>query len=159
MNKSHKLFSFKARLYKVGINRCVNVPDDIASSLGKDKYIPVTGGAGGLPIKTTLVPAGSGKYRLFIHSSVWRTLGIDEGELIDISIKRDTASREIPIPPDIAAAFPEGSELYEALQGLTVTHRSGFIGWVENAKTLETREKRILTGIDRILETHRRAKK
>ncbi|MFC1492615.1 YdeI/OmpD-associated family protein [candidate division KSB1 bacterium] len=159
MTKSGKTHRFSARLYKVGINRCVDVPEDIADSLGRGKYIPVIGNAEGLEIRTTLVPRGKGKYRLFIHSSVWRILGIDEGDPITVYIEKDTESRELPLPQDIASAFPEDSIQYSALKSLTATHRSGFIKWVEEAKTPETREIRIQVGIDRILETYYKRRK
>ena len=153
--------SYKIRnpIYKVGINRCIDVPEDIADSLGKGKYILVKGHAEGLYFRTTLVPRGEGKYRLFIHSSVWRTLEIDAGDTITVYIEKDTESREIPLPPDIADAFPEGSIQHTALISLTTTHRSGFIKWIEEAKTPETREKRIHVGIDRILETYYKSRK
>ena len=50
---------FVATLYKVGINRCVDVPEEVSRTLRGKGYIPVVATAQGLVTRTTLVPAGN----------------------------------------------------------------------------------------------------
>lgn len=41
-------FSFKAKIYKVGINPCVDVPNNITRKINKKGYIPVKGTINGI---------------------------------------------------------------------------------------------------------------
>lgn|GEM_PF-2384308 len=51
------MFRFKANIYKVGINWCVNVPTRISDELEKEKgYIRITGLVNQFKFKINLVP-------------------------------------------------------------------------------------------------------
>ena len=51
------MYSFKAKIYKVGINPCVDVPEKIYSKLIATKgYIPVKGTINQFPFQQTLCP-------------------------------------------------------------------------------------------------------
>lgn len=49
-----------ATLYKLGINRYVDVPEEISRALGGKGYIPVIANAQGFVLRTTLVPGVTG---------------------------------------------------------------------------------------------------
>ncbi|MFQ6001796.1 MAG: YdeI/OmpD-associated family protein [Anaerolineae bacterium] len=151
-----KPLPFRARIYKVGINRCVDVPERVSSSLGQDTHVPVKGWVEGEPMRSTLVPRGGGRHRLFIHSRIWRKLGVDTGDVVEVSLLRDTESREVPLPDDLAAALPEGSEALAAFNDLTVADRRRFVARILEAKKPETRERRIQQGIELLVEGWRR---
>ena len=57
---------FTARVYRIGIDYCVDVPGAVSEALGGETHIPVAGNAGGAPLRTTLVPRGGGLHRLFL---------------------------------------------------------------------------------------------
>jgi len=60
---------FTARIYKQGINPCVDVPPEVSTALGERGPIPVQGRLNGYPIRATLMPKGEGLYRLYIMPS------------------------------------------------------------------------------------------
>ncbi len=97
---------FRERIYEVGINRCVDVPERVTRVLGRDKYVPVKGHVENVAMRSTLVPRGGGRHRLFIHSRIWRRLGVDSGDVVRISLLRNGESREVIVPQEIAAALP-----------------------------------------------------
>ncbi len=143
---------FSAKLYAVGANRCVDVPRDVSQALGGETHIRVKGRVGGGPFRSNLAPRGEGMHRLFVHSGIWRKLGLDVGDVVDIEIERDDEEWEITVPADLAEAMPAGSEAQEAFQALTVPNRKRFIDRIEDSKTAATRKRRIEQGIKLLIE-------
>ena len=143
---------FQATLYAVGVNRCLDVPPEVSEALGGETHIRVKGSVGGEPYRSNLAPRGGGMHRLFVHSSIWRKLGVDTGDEVDIEMERDEQEWEVVVPTDLADAMPKGSEALEAFQALTVPNRKRFIDRIEEAKTAATRKRRIEQGVKLLVE-------
>lgn len=143
---------FRATLYAVGVNRCVDVPPEVSDALGGETIIRVVGRVGGEPYRSNLAPRGGGAHRLFVHSDIWRKLGVDVGDEVEVEIERDEQEWEITVPADLAEAMPEGSEALEAFQALTVPNRKRFIDRIEEARTPATRQRRIEQGVQLLVE-------
>ncbi|MGB6876419.1 MAG: YdeI/OmpD-associated family protein [Candidatus Acidiferrales bacterium] len=138
---------FVATLYKLGINRCVDVPEEVSRALGGKGYIPVIANAHGLVIRTTLVPAGNSQYRLFIDGKIRKRLGIDAGGLVGIVLRRDKKPNEVTVPADVAAALRKTPGAQAAFKNTTPGLRREFLRWVLNAKRPATRASRIKRAI------------
>ena len=143
---------FRAELYAVGVNRCVDVPPKISEALGAETHIRVKGRVGDEPFRSNLAPRGGGMHRLFVHSDIWRRLGVDVGDVVEVEIERDEQEWEITVPGDLTEAMPEGSEALEAFQALTVPNRKRFIDRIEETKTPATRKRRIEQGVQLLVE-------
>ena len=91
-------------------------------------------------------------HRLFVHSDIWRELGVDVGDAVKVEIERDEQEWEIAVPADLTEAMPAGSEALEAFQALTVPNRKRFIDRIEEAKTPATRQRRIEQGVQLLIE-------
>lgn len=76
MSSGNIQYRFVATLYKLGINRCVDVPEEISRALGGKGYIPAIANAQGLVVRTTLVPAGNSRHRLFLDEKIRKKLGM-----------------------------------------------------------------------------------
>ncbi|MCP4581514.1 MAG: DUF1905 domain-containing protein [candidate division Zixibacteria bacterium] len=153
--KSH---TFKAKIYSVGINRCVDIPERVTLALGQEKYVPIIGKVEKLPIRSNLVPRGGGQHRLFIHRDIWRRLRVDNGDSVKVSIQRDFEPRDIIVPDDINSALRANQEAHEAYKAMTDNGRRSFVRWISEAKQAETRGNRILVGLERLIENSRRKK-
>jgi hypothetical protein len=151
--------TFKAVIYSVGINRCVDVPAKISKVLGDDKHIPVAGTIGDLPFESTLIPRGEGLYRLFIHSSLWRKLGVDNGDSVTVSLKPGRAPDDLPISDDVLESFLHHEEAKAIFDSLTTRSRNSYIAFINQAKHPETRKKRLEVGIERLLERGEKSRK
>lgn len=149
---------FKATLYSVGVNRCVDVPEKFSSALGGEKYIPVRATIDSHVFSTRLVPRSHGRHRLFVHSRIFKALGVDRGDQITVTLSKDTTPVEIVLPEDIADAFGRNNEAKAAFESLTVAGQQQFIRWINECKTESTRERRIQTGMDRLLDNARKKK-
>jgi Bacteriocin-protection, YdeI or OmpD-Associated/Domain of unknown function (DUF1905) len=152
MRTSPTQHRFVATLYKLGINRCVDVPEDISRTLGGKGYIPVFASVQGLIARTTLIPAGNGQYRLFIDGKIRKKLSVDAGSLIGITLRRDKKPSELVVPQDVAAALRKTPGAHQAFRSVTPALRREFLRWVLNAKHAETRASRIARAIPILIE-------
>ncbi len=134
---------FRAKIYKIGFNRCVDVPERVSRAFGPGKHIPVIGRVEGEILRSTLVPRGRGLHRLFVHSKIWRKLGVNSGDTVSITLNRDRQAGDVQLPREIAAAFPTGSEALIVFNAQTAATRRRFVSWVMEARTPKTRDRRV----------------
>ena len=143
-----RALTFAARIQKIWIMRCVDLPRDASKAIreiagGDAKHIPVHGFIEGLPMKSTLVPAGNGRYRLHVHSRIWRKLRIDAGATVEVTLQLDTEPRDPALPPELAAGLAETPRALAAFNAETPAMRRQIVQYFEAAKRPATREKRI----------------
>ena len=164
MNRPDQPHVFPARIHKVWIMRCVDVPRDVSKALRsvageKASHIPVHGWVGGLPMKSTLVPRGGGCYRLHVHSRIWRKLRIDAGATVEVTLLLDTEPREVVLPQDFAAGLADEPRALATFNTLTTALRRQIVQYVDSAKHSRTREKRIQLVVRRMRERAAKRKK
>jgi len=162
LNEREHTHTFGARIRKIWILRCVDVPRDVSNAIrrdagGKAQHVPVHGWIEGLATRGTLVPGGGGRYRFHVHSSIWRKLKIDEGAVVEVALVIEREPRETPVPADLAASLADEPRALSAFQALTPPFRRQIILFLEKAKQAKTREKRVALIVRRMLE--RAAKK
>ena len=155
---------FPAKIQKIWIMRCVDIPRDISKVIrsvadGDPLHVPVHGWIEGLPFKSTLVPRGGGSYRLHVHSRIWRRLRIDAGAAVEVTLLVDTEPREAVLPPDLAAGLADVPRALAVFNTLTVALRRQIVQYVDAAKQVRTREKRVQLVVQRMLERARTRKK
>jgi hypothetical protein len=148
MNRPDQPHVFPARIHKIWIMRCVDVPRDVSKAFrsvagGDAQHIPVHGWIEGLPMKSTLVPRGGGCYRLHVHSRIWRKLRIDAGATVEVTLLLDTEPREVVLPQDFAAGLADEPRALATFNTLTTALRRQIVQYVDSAKHARTREKRI----------------
>lgn len=146
---------FRSRLYKQGVNRVVDIPAEISKSLGGGGYIPIEGWIAGVPIRSTLIPGGGGRHRLFVHSRIWKSQKIERGDFVEILLSRAEPLAEPPVPEDIALALNMTKGAAAAFRQITPALRREFINWVEAAKQSETRARRIQKALPILVERAR----
>lgn len=140
--------SFQARIVKQGILRCVDVPAWVSQAFGTGR-VAVRGRVHGVDFQSTLAPRGEGLHRLFIHSRVYRRLGVDCGDLVEIELARD-ANPEPTLPEDLARALEADREAREAFDGLSAARRREIVGYLEAAKRPDTRARRVQEMAERL---------
>ena len=143
---------FVATIYKIGINRCVDVPEDIGRQLGPGAYVPVVAVAAGRTVQTTLVPAGGCRYRLYLNSQLRKAAHLDAGDAIGLVLRLDQSSRELPVPPELQAVFERNAAAQRAFRAVTPALRREFLRWLLAAKSPETRMRRVERGVAVIIE-------
>lgn len=144
--------TFTAPIKKVWIMRCVDVPAGIVRALGGGKRIPVLAHYLGQTLENTVVPGGRGQGRVTLHMDVLRPAGLDVGDVIEVSLEPDPASREPEIPADLerGLAFRPGARA--AWERQTPAMRRQVVLYLERAKTEVTREKYVERAVESLLE-------
>ncbi len=159
---------FLATIYKIWMLRYVDVPEDIGLTLAKEyaaatkpanrsgmkslpKHIPVVATSNNRSTRTTLVPAGAGRYRLQVNATLRKVARADVGEIIGISLKIDLASRDLPVPPELEAALKSRPRLKKEFNRLTAAGRMQFLRWF-SAKSPEVRKKRLPRALEVLTE-------
>lgn len=147
----HAEQNFTARLYRLGINFCVDVPTEVSAALGGGKYIAARGtvsgtgdgSGGGQPLLTRLVPRGGGEHRLFLNGAIRRAAGLSEGDEVTVTLSLDGERRDPPCPDDLAAALAEIEGAGETFEALSTAMRTEMLTWLAAAKRDATRAVRI----------------
>ena len=143
MAKANEPLRFRARVYRVGANYCVDVPARVSHALGSGTHVPVAGSADGHPFRSTMVPRGGGRHRLFLNGEVRAAAGAGAGDRVTVELAPDAAPREPPALPDDLAAALRAAALSGAFAALTVTQRRSMIDFIERAKRPQTRARYI----------------
>jgi len=104
-SQTRKAHRFLAAIYKIGINRAVNVPEKISREQGGAAYVPVIAMVGSRIARTTLMPEGGCCYRLYLDTRLRKAAGVDTGDIVGVMLEVDRESRELPVPPELHAAL------------------------------------------------------
>ena len=138
-------FSFKAKIYKVGINPCVKVPHTITAKLTATKgYIPVKGTIQNYFFQQTLCPVKNEAYRLYVNGPMMKGANIKMGQTAHFVIEQDSLERNKNV--DMPEAFKkklEENNLLSAFLQLAPFRQKEVCRYLNNLKTEETLAKNI----------------
>ena len=142
--------------------RHVDVPDEIARELqkqararkdyAKSKYIPVVAVIGGKSARTTIVPAGGGRHRMQINTAQRKAARVDWGDLVNVELRIDLASRRLSVPADLRVALASHPRARRGFDALPPGHRRQFLLWLAGAKRVEGRRKQLERALDHLVE-------
>jgi hypothetical protein len=125
----------------------IHVPDEIVEALGSGKRPPVTITVNGFTYRSTVATMG-GRSMVSLSAENRAAAGVAGGDEVDVEIARDTAPREVVVPPDFAAALDAEPDARRTFDGLSYSNKSWHVLQIEGAKTDETRQRRIGKSVD-----------
>ncbi len=132
---------FSGTLHQMGNNTGIEVPPDILDALGsKRAAVKVT--VNGYEFRST-IGAMAGKALIPFSSEHRKASGLKGGDAIEVVLEKDEAPREVDLPSDLAAALAATPGLRESFDALSPSRRKAHVLSVTDAKTPETRTKRI----------------
>lgn len=147
-----RLERFSARIFKIGINPVVDVPEKVSGALGARGSFPVAGLLNDVPIRATLVPAGAGRHRLYLNTAMREAAGVAAGDTVQLALARDPHPRPAEIPDDLREALERHDGALETFESLTASWRRSAIVRLEDARRASTRRKRIQRILDHVLD-------
>lgn len=124
----------------------VEVPGEVIAGLGGGGRIPVHATFDGIAYRGSIASMG-GCMALGILKSIRTELGKGAGDLVTVTLKRDTAERTVEVPEDLAAALEEAG-LRTAFDALSYSHRREHVNAITDAKKPETRARRITKALE-----------
>ena len=131
----------------------LKVPASIASLLqpGVKKAFRVKGLLDEYPIqKVSLVPMGGGDFIIAFNAAMRKGTGKRPGAQITLSLQLD--EQELPVPPDLQECLEDDPEAGSAFQKRSRAERHYFIRWIDSAKGVETRSRRIAQTLDALVK-------
>lgn len=91
--------------------------------------------------KAALLPMGQGKFILPINAAIRKGTGKAAGDLIKVKFEHD--AKPIALSADFIKCLKDDQRAYDFFKTLPKGHQNYFSNWIESAKTLPTKTKRI----------------
>ena len=129
----------------------IHVPDEVVAALGPRRRPPVRVTVNGYTYRTT-VASMNGRFMFGVSADVRKHAGVAGGDQVDVDIELDTDPREVTVPADFQAALGRDPDASLFFEGLSYSHKSAYVLWIESAKKAETRERRIPDAIKMLKE-------
>jgi len=127
------------------------VPAEVVAALGTSKRPPVRVTINGYTYRNTVAVYG-GVFMLGVSAEHRAAAGVQAGDELDVDIELDTAPREVTVPPDFADALDADAEARRCFDRLSYSHKQRHILAIEQAKTVETRQRRIAKAVSDLHE-------
>ena len=125
----------------------VEVPPDVVDALGAGKRPPVRVTVNGHTYRGSVAVMG-GRYLLSVSAENRAAAGVAAGDEVDVDVELDTAPREVAVPADLAAALAAAPAARTAFDALSYSAKQRYVLPVEQAKTDETRARRVAKAVE-----------
>jgi hypothetical protein len=125
------------------------VPASVVEALAKGKRPPVVVTINGYTYRNTVAVYGD-EYLLGVAAEHRAAAGVKAGDELDVDLELDTAPREIEVPADFAAALGKDRAAKQFFDGLSYSNKRRFTLSIEDAKTPETRQRRIEKAVSQL---------
>ncbi len=144
------MIAFKAILEKFGKQgektgwTYIFIPFDLAEKLNPKarKSFRVKGKIDTQPISgISLLPMGEGNFILSLNASLRKKIGKSTGHSVQVQLEVD--KKPFQLSKDLLACLLDEPTAQKQFKSLPSSHQKYYSNWVENAKTPETKTKRI----------------
>jgi hypothetical protein len=143
---------FRALIRKQGPNSYVDVPLRVSRAFRdrqRDGRISVVGRLNRAEIRATLVPIGRKGHRLYVNGGMRAAAGVEVGDTVTFALTA-TDPDEIRLPKDVAAESKRAGAA-PAFAALSPSHRRQVLRYIDDARTPESRQRRIAKAIHHVL--------
>lgn len=130
--------SFRVTLLKSGVNAYVEIPAKASDAFGERGNIPVNVFIGSGRLRSTLVPVGGGRHRLYINEAMLRFTAATVGRPISVGLTRDRASRMPAMPAQLRAGLRSQALAGRTWQTLVPSKQKEILRYLGFAKRSET---------------------
>ncbi|HET7026469.1 MAG TPA: YdeI/OmpD-associated family protein [Candidatus Limnocylindrales bacterium] len=130
---------------------CLVVPEELLASLGGGRRPAVKVTLNGFAYRTSIAPMG-GRNLISVSSATRQAAGVSIGDEVEAEIELDTEPRTVAVPDDLAAALDAEPAARVTFDRLSYSNRSWHVLQIEDAKTAETRSRRVARSIDALRE-------
>jgi hypothetical protein len=96
--------------------------------------------------RQSLLPMGNGNFIVPLNAKIRKALKKKEGDMLNVSITLD--KRKPTLSADLMDCLKTEPESLAFFKSLPKSHQNYFSGWVESAKTIQTKTKRILMAMN-----------
>lgn len=133
---------FKTNIVQLGNNTGIEVPPEVVEGLGGGKKPAVVVTIGSYSYRSSLATMG-GKFVISLSAERRAESGLKGGDEVEVELALDTAARDVVVPDDLAAALVDDAAAKAFFEGLSYSNKLRHVLSVTEAKTPDTRKKRI----------------
>jgi hypothetical protein len=145
---------FNTTIFQEGNNTGIEVPGDVVEKLGAGKRPPVHVTLNGFTYRSTVAVMG-GKYLIPLSAERRTAAKVKGGDKLDITLELDNEPREVELPHDFKKDLSKDKKALAFFEGLSYSAKLRFVLPISQAKTDETRQRRI----EKVLSDLRAGKK
>ena len=120
----------------------IEVPPEVVEALGSGRKPLVKVTINGYTYRSSVATV-SGAFMIGVSNDVRRAAGVAAGEEVDVELELDTEPRVVQVPGDLAEALDADAAARTAFDRLTYSNNRRIVMLVDDAKTPETRQRRI----------------
>jgi hypothetical protein len=134
--------SFDTTILQIGNNTGICVPDEVVEKLGAGKKPPVIVTVNNYVYRNTIAVMG-GKFMIGVSADIRNKTGIKGGDEVTVELELDNEPREVILPSDFKVALDENLNTKKFFEGLSYSNKQRYVSPIGQAKTEETRQRRI----------------
>jgi hypothetical protein len=145
-----KTKQFKAILTSGGRGKewpVIKIPFDVEKDFGSNARVSVQGTVNGFAFRSSIFPVGDGTHILLVNRRMRDGAKAKEGDLLSVSMEVDGDPEAIEIPADFQRALKRKKAAQVCFDQLPPSHQRAYVEAIVEAKTDETRSKRIAQAI------------
>ena len=120
----------------------VRIPFSAADEFGIRGQVPVRGTINGVPFENFLLPQGEGVHILVVKKEIRDQAGVTAGDVAQVTLERDTETRQVEAPEELAEALRARPGAQQAFDKLGYSHRKAYCDHITQARKAETRQRR-----------------
>lgn len=120
----------------------IEVPASLVAILGPSKRPAVRVTINSYTYRSSVASMG-GRFMLPVSAEVREAARVGAGDRVDVDLDLDTQPRDVTVPHDLQAALDEDAQAKRCFDKLSYSNKRRFVLSVEDAKSPETRQRRI----------------
>ena len=137
---------FKTKIVQIGNNTGIHIPDSIIEEMGAGKKPPVVITIKKYTYRST-VAVMNGQFMVPLSAMNRGNAGVSGGDEVEIKIELDTEPRIVEAPEDLQKALKKSREAKANFDSLAPGKKKWLVASILDAKTAETRARRIQKAI------------
>lgn len=95
--------------------------------------------------KTALLPMGDGNFILPMNATIRKAIGKKHGDKVKVIMEADKSKYELSA--DLMTSLRDEPQALEFFKSLSGSHQKYFSKWIESAKTMQTKTRRIVMAV------------
>lgn len=129
----------------------VSIPFDVNEVYGTRGQVKVKALFDNHAYRGSLVNMGTGCHVIILRKDVRQAIGKQVGDKVKVEITKDTDERVVDIPEDLEFLLSKKPKARSAFDALSFTNKKEYVGWINDAKKADTREKRLTDTVQKLL--------
>ncbi|MDX2250601.1 MAG: YdeI/OmpD-associated family protein [Bacteroidia bacterium] len=143
--------NFKTKILQIGNNTGIEVPEEILEKLGGGKKPLVNVSLNNYSYRSAVAKMGD-KYLISLSAENRKNANVKGGDELEIEVTLDTEPRTVELPADFQKVLDKNEEAKKAFEKLSPSKKKALVLSITDAKTEETKIKRIEKAVEALTE-------